>query len=290
VTWQIPLLLQVVITYIGNPIVIKKSTGLPGRTPRLVLMFLVNASLAWLLLAVFPASAIWDERLLMVGGIGVMNSVANYAHWRAADVSLSRTSVMAQGDDIIALMLGYIFLGESALLTPLLVTGLVLCMGSAVILSIRKREDGKPPPRSFLGWVAVYCTLWGIAVFSTRYFGVSGVPVPSFLVGWYTGSFAGSLVVAAVMGKEERKGGVTWNGFGWVLALCSVSITGLGLAYWVKCLVPITVVQPIVQVAESVLPTFIGLLIFKEAKNIDLWQRTLFAAGIAGSVVLGLSY
>jgi hypothetical protein len=291
--WHIPLALNVLITYVANPIAIKKSVGLPGRTPRLVLMFFGNATLAGIFLALFPEGLAWDTQMLMAAGVGVANSFACYAHWRAADISLSRTSVLAQGDDIIALALGYLILNETQFVDWAVGLGVFLCMGSAIVMSLSKRfkseETGKTP-RAFMGWVALYVTLWGVAVFSLRYFGMNGMSVPAFLFAWYGGSFIGSLVVAALMGKKEREGAITRTGLLWVLALCATSLTGLGVSYWAKCLAPITVVQPILQVAETILPTLLGLFLFKEVKEFGWKGKLLFSAGFAGSLVLAFAY
>ncbi len=290
--WQIPLALNVLITYVLNPIAIKKSVGLPGRTPRLVLMFFGNATLAGLFLVLFPEGLAWDAQMLMAAGVGVANSAACYAHWRAADISLSRTSVLAQGDDIIALALGYLVLRETQYVDWLVGLGIFLCMGSAIVMSLSKRpkdEEGKTP-RAFVAWVVLYVTLWGVAVFSLRYFGLHGMSVPAFLFAWYGGSFAGSLVVAALMGKKEREGAVTRTGLLWVLALCATSLTGLGVSYWAKVLAPITIVQPILQAAETILPTLIGLFLFKEVREFGWKGKFLFAAGFGGSLLLALVY
>jgi hypothetical protein len=53
---------------------------------------------------------------------------------------------------------------------------------------------------------------------------------------------------------------------------------------------PTTVVQPIFQVTEMVFPTLIGLIVFKEGKNLSCLEALAFAIGLGGGLVVAFSY
>jgi multidrug transporter EmrE-like cation transporter len=62
------------------------------------------------------------------------------------------------------------------------------------------------------------------------------------------------------------------------------------LAYSTAKLAPLTVYQPILMVSEAVLPSLIGLYVFHENKSLTQREKIAFVIGIAGVIIIGLSY
>jgi hypothetical protein len=95
---------------------------------------------------------------------------------------------------------------------------------------------------------------------------------------WYGGTFVGTSCVFFVLNKAGSS-----------IRIPKKEITGVGLLalsvwlsmvleFWSAKLVPITVFQPIFLVGEAILPTIIGLWIFKElgsSKNKDSEKNSL---------------
>ena len=53
---------------------------------------------------------------------------------------------------------------------------------------------------------------------------------------------------------------------------------------------PQVVVQPVLLVAEAVVPTILGLLVFIEAKKFDRAERLYALLGIVGVILLAVGY
>ncbi len=290
--WQAVVICGVFFVYCVAPIVLKRMVGLPSRTRRLTFQFLFCFILSAILLLVTRTPLTLGHTMLLVAGLGIANSFGAYAQWRAMDISLSGTSLFTQADDLIAISLGFIILGEGSLVKPVLLLGVALCLGGALVFTVmhnRDKTQGGYPLKIF-GWIAIYSVIWGVVGFAQRYFALKGLTVFQFIFAWYGGSTIGSLLVAKLMGKAEAGKPLDLKAYGSVAILSSVVILSMMLAYWAKIKAPIAVVQPIYQVGEMILPTIIGLWWFKEGKQLDLKGKLIFAAGIAGTLIIALSY
>jgi drug/metabolite transporter (DMT)-like permease len=123
-----------------------------------------------------------------------------------------------------------------------------------------------------------------------RYLSLQGMPLQNYLAAWYLGSFIGALIVFVLGGRKERGEPLTGKQMVQVASLAVVLWVSLGLEYWSKMLAPLTVVQPIYQVSEMVLPTFIGLWIFKERLGLNYKAWVAIGAGLLGGMIIALSY
>lgn len=110
------------------------------------------------------------------------------------------------------------------------------------------------------------------------------------LSNWYFGSLLGSLAVYLIAGKKEAGKPLTVRQIVKVIPLSVTIVTSVSMLYWAKTLAPITVLQPIQQVAEMILPTLLGLYLFKEVKHLTRLDKVVFAVGIAGGLIVALSY
>lgn len=295
--WQIPVLLSIVLGHLVAPNLIKRISGVPSRARNLVWQYFMTAALA-ASVAVLTGAEMWKKQVLIVAIIGAFNAFACYCHWRAVDISLSKTSLFTQADDFIAIALGYLVLHEARFLGPWLAIGVILSLGAVLWLTSAKawaveKKNGQSTAmrtRQLVGWVMLYSVIWGGAIFSMRYFAVGGMSLPSYIASWYGGSLIGALITFALAGKKERGAPLTRGQILNVLPLAITIWLSLMTAYWSKSLAPITVVQPILQVTEMIFPTIIGLWIFKEAKELTNPDYLAFGMGLVGGLIIAMSF
>ena len=287
---------RIVFGYMIAPTLIKKIATAPSRTRSLTWQYFFSAILA-LSVALFAGANLWEQRVIAVAVIGAFNAFACYCHWRAVNISLSRTSLFTQADDLICLALGYIILGEGKFLSTWLGIGLTLSLVSVSIFTfaktrVPKTDNAQNESKKWtIGvWVMLYSVIWGVAIFSMRYFSLNGMSLPSYIAAWYSGSYIGALVVFLLGGKKEAGAPLKKAQILRVAPLSLVIWLSLMSAYWAKMLAPITVVQPICQVSEMIFPTLIGLWIFKEAKELNIWSRLAIVLGLAGGTIIALSF
>lgn len=291
--WQIPVLCRIIFGYLIAPSLIKIIAGSPSRTRSLVWQYFFSAVFA-LTTALIIGADLWETRIIVVAVIGAFNAFACYCHWRAVDISLSKTSLFTQADDLTCLFLGYLILGEGKLISPFLGLGVILCVGSALLFAWQKsrevKSNGQLPKGDIWSWVILYSIIWGVAMFSMRYFALDGMALSSYIAAWYSGSLIGAFATFLLGGKKEAGQPLRSKQ---ILRIIPLSLTiwlSLMSAYWAKMLAPITVVQPIFQVAEMIFPTIIGLWIFKEIKELSLISRVAIIIGLMGGMTLIFNY
>ena len=233
----------------------------------------------------------------MVAGIGFFNSFGAYCHWQAIKISLSKTSLFTQTDDIIGMSLGYWLLNETKYLNTGLIFGIILCLGAASLLI-----SGESNIR-LIKYVAIYSIIWGIATFLERYFAITGISFSEFLVGWYGGTLVGISCILFFLKEEGLAIKVPKKEILSVGILAIAIWLSMFLGYWAAKLAPITVFQPIFMVSEAVLPTLIGLMVFKEIKSLRVktfifhdrnytfpLEKFAFLLGFAGIIAISASY
>lgn len=292
--WQIPLFLSVLIGYIIAPILIKMIARAPSRPRSLSWQYFFCGVLASAA-ALLNGADLADQRLLIVAGIGAVNAFACYCHWRAVDISMTRTALFTQGDDIIAMLLGYLILGEGKLLNSELAIGVALAVGAVLFYSLSKKQTVNSASQIngweiFGKWVLCYSVIWGGAIFSMRFFALKGLNLTSYTAAWYSGSFLGALMTLRFSSKKESGEPLKARAVISILPL-SVSIwTSLMLYYWSVSLAPITVVQPICQVSGVVFPALIGVFVFKEVETLNIKSKMAMAIGLVGALIITFSF
>lgn len=212
--WEFPVITHVLTAYILHRIVLKKVVGLPGRTRRLAWMFgfcIMFAVLHFTVTAEDVDMQNWDS-MLVVCGIGIINSFAAYASWRATDISLSITSLFTQADDLIGIGLAVVILDEARYTNSLLAAAIVLCITTAAIFPIacfrsQDSQDKQRPKWGMLAiWIAIYSVIWGGAYFAIRFFAVHSLPLAHFTIAWYSGAFVGSLIIRLFFQQKRSCG------------------------------------------------------------------------------------
>ena len=289
--WLVPVGIFIVVAFVGVRWLGKHLANQPDQIKRLLTNFGFCAAIATIL-AAFTDHLRFDVVMFGVFGIGVLNGVANIQVWRATRTSLSKTSLLAFGDDIIAVLLSIAIIGDGQYLNGLAVAGMTLCFAAGVLFWWHDASKKKQESSAFYTQVLIYSVLWGIAIFAERFYAYHALPVVEFLFGWYGGSFAVMLVAFA---WDRRHGGgteaVSFNFKDYALvAVFAVSIMlCLAIAYWAFTLAPQTAVIPVLLAAEATIPTIVGWTIFKERKLFDRWQWGFSALAIVGTILLGIS-
>lgn len=295
--WLIPIILACISSYVLQPILNKKISGLPSRTRNLCWQYCFAAIFANTLALVSDIHFFEDQRIIVIVIIGIFNALGAYCYWRAIAISLSETSLFAQADGLIAMFLGFFILGESQLFNFGLGIGIIFLL-CAVFLFVMAGRDADFQysdiifyPKKGIGmWIVFFCVIWGIAIFSMRYFALGGMPLLNYVAGWYGGSFIGALIVFSLAGGAEAGRPLLTKDILRILPLSLTIWVSLMLGYWARQLTPLIVSQPIFQIVGMILPTVIGLWVFKEIKELNLFSRAAIVIGLVGGTIIALSW
>ncbi|HBV01183.1 MAG TPA: hypothetical protein DEF00_02175 [Candidatus Taylorbacteria bacterium] len=289
-SWKTFVCIAVVYQYGLVQVAIKKIGAVPGsRTRKLVWQYLFAAFLA-LTAGAIAGRLELTPSVLIVAVIGAGNAFACYCHWRAYDISMARTAMLSTLDDFTAIGLGYLLLGELQVLTPLLTAGVVISAVSAIMFS-RVKNPSEATSRSLIFWVLGYSSIWGVAMFSLRYFSLQGLSMITFGAAWYSGAFIGALITRFVIMGRDEAGPPLSNGERAKVFLLAVLIwTSLMFCYRLRELVPVTVIQPIQLVSEMSIPAIIGMMFFGEAKKMSRKEIAVIAVGLLGAVLIAVAY
>ncbi len=288
--WRLLVLIAILFQYGLVPIAIKKIGAVEGsRTRKLVWQYFFAALLA-LTIAVLAKQVELSTRVLIVLFIGAVNAFACYCQWRAYDISVSRAAMMSNLDDLLAIGLGYAFLGELRLLTPVLTAGIAVSIISVIMFLKIKHPSGKRP-RHLIGWVLGYTAIWGIAIFFMRFFSIQGLSLLAFVTAWYVGAWLGALFTRfVVMGREEAGPPLTFSQQSKVFLLSVIIWAVIMFTYFIRTTVPITIIQPIQLVAEMSVPVVIALVFFKEARNMSRKELVIITASIIGVTLIAIGF
>ncbi len=289
--WYVPVILEILIGFGFARYLMKKCTDTCDREHYFLLQYACCASIAFLV-AAFLGQISFSKTAIAIMALGVINALATYCQWRAMALSMSKTSLFTMWDDLIAMFLSYSILREGRFFNPRLAAGVGISL-LAIGLFVRKDYKDKPAekhsPSRLYAYILAYSVIWGVASFLMRLWAVNNVPPGTFLFGWYSGSFIGALAVYKLCSPPPatRPFPVLLKR---TLPLSLAIVGSLALEFWAYSLAPLVVVQPIFLVAEIIVPTLIGLWIFKERKNLGLNGWLYFALGIGGALITALSW
>lgn len=267
-----------------------KKIGSPegSRTRKLVWQYFFAAVFAFIVAAITGRLEL-SRSVAIISAIGVINAFGCYCHWRAYDISMSRTAVMSNLDDIIAISLGYIFLGELTVLTLVLAAGVGVSLASATLFLKAKNPTEEGPKGYLIGWVFGYTCAWGVAMFSLRAFALKNIAMPTFALAWYNGSFLGALFIRFIlMGRDEAGPPLTHSARAKVSILSLGIWTSLMLDYWMREHFPITVIQPIQLVAEMSIPAIVGFYFGKATMTRK--EILVIVVGLVGVALIAIAF
>ncbi|MDP3899594.1 MAG: hypothetical protein Q8Q23_00775 [bacterium] len=254
--------------------------------------------------------------IIIVAIVGLANSLACYCQWRAVDISLSKTAILMQPDDLIAMGLGYWLLKETEFLNTSLITGIILCVTAAGMLICydKKKLVGESNWR-LLGWVMGYSVPWGVAYFLIRYCNLQDMTPVEWLVGWYFGSSVGASLILfyshdgviangkkinvilnalSQKGKIRAKLGelliILKNHPKFLIPLFAFCVwLAMLIGFWAGQRAPVTAYQPLYMVGQSVFRCLIGFYLFSEKEEISWGELSAFPVGILGSFIIAIS-
>lgn len=291
-SWQGYICIQILFGFgIARPFQ-KKAADSKERDKLLVWKFLHAAVLSSVFyLASASAGGWWHPQMALVTILGILNGVANHYHWKAMRVSLTKTSALKQFEHIIAIVLAFVFLGEYRLLfQPRVALGLVLCLLSAWLFATVREESKVFKNLVLLSSVLKYSLLWGVAIFAMRFVALERLPVVNYLFAWYGPSFFTVLVIFAFQKNGQLGLRVPKQESRWAL-LAGISIwLAQFAAYRAKQLAPVTVSQPLVMVADMLIPGLFGWYFFQEGRQFSRTEKFAALVGLAGGVVLALGF
>ena len=298
-SWQLAVVLRVIVAHGLCQYLIKKTAIKHCRTERFLWQFFFCVLIASVFMLISGGLKV-DNTFLLIVVVGFFNGLAAYFSWKAIAISLSRTSLFTFWDDIITLGLGYLILGEVKFLNPGVVVGVLMSLTAVVVFAIinyrRSSNDSTKNhlPMKFFVFVGMYSVIWGVAVFAMRYWGLSGVSLPVFGIGWYLGA----LISATLIFLFYKDGGqdqqavtkLTRRDITVTLVLAILVFTALVLGYIGYRGAPITVLQPIFLSSEMIIPSLIGLFIFHERKQFEKVDWVCFGLGLAGAMTVVWSF
>ncbi len=277
-----------------------------GRLARLFFQYILCLALAGLVLLAVNMKLGVAIRDVPPGllALGLANGLAVYWQWRAVEVHLAKFSLLAFWADILAVLLGYISLGEATYLNRWLVTGLIFTAIATIGLAVwarrnRPKEEnpGKPPPK-FFRFVFGYATISGLTSFFQRYFALGGVSQPVWLLGWYAGSLAAVVILVSWLKKRRAKIEVRETAVFSISRRNFLITAGSSLfvfanawtGYWSAQVAPITVTTPIFFTAALVVPTLIGLYVFGERKDLSRAEAAFMFIAACGGLLVAYGY
>jgi fructose-specific phosphotransferase system IIC component len=156
-----------------------------------------------------------------------------------------------------------------------------------------KKPTSGSPLRLYL-YAGAYSVMLGFGLFFMRYLGVQDTGLGTFLVNWYGGVIVAALGLVLLL-PEEANDPTTLSAVPWgdrlrIGGLNLVVLTAMSAAYTAYRLAPQTVVQPLFLVGEMIAPALIGLYVFAEREALDRYEQLVFAAGLAGGLLVALSF
>lgn len=290
-------ILRVIVAYGLTQYVIKKIVGKNRRTERFLWQFIFTFIIAgaWALVSggTVISKAFWNVVL-----IGLLAGGGTFFSWKAIHISQSRNAIFTFWDDIIAMSLSFFVLHEGHFITLPIGIGIaisfVALFGFIWYGRLQKDMKGelKPVPFVFYTYVGIYSIAWGLAAFGQRYWSYYDMPVPTFLLGWYTGTLIVAILLFLIYkDTSENQKSVAplgLKGIAEMFVLAVFILVSLGLAS-VSYRLPQTVVQPIYFVAEMIIPALIGLFIFHERKQFATIEWFFFGLGAVGAFVVVLN-
>ncbi len=295
--WYVPVVVRMLAAYVAGPLLLKPLAGQYAQAKLLLIQFAICFAVALPVAAALGQLQL-DWTIVAVGG---GNGLAAYCYRQAIAISLSRTALFAFWDDLLAMGLSYVILHEGQFLNAGLVAGVLLSVGAVIGFTVHGYRKAHPrqdtperlPTRLYL-YAGAYSVMLGFGVFFMRYLGVKETGLGTFLVNWY-GGVVGAATLLSLTVTEEAKDpaaptAVPWRDRWRIVGLSLVVLTAMSAAYTAYRLAPQTAVQPLFLVGEMVAPALIGLYVFAEREALDRYEQGAFAAGLAGGLLVALSF
>ena len=237
-SWEIAVALKIFGGSVLAPIVFRLLGDVPPRER----IYRIMLQYAWTILFAMAVALIWgfapSSDLGPIVAIGALMPFAVFFQWRAMAISPSRTGIFMEGTGIIPLLMSAILLDEWKVLgenQPLLL-GFALVLISVVLHTFadiaRKQEKGKQisPTAGFLRNSVSFMLIFSVATFLQNYWAKTSIHTSEFLVAWYVGASAGSIILFMATRHLPRSTTSTQMSFkkeNFLIFLAGVSIVAL---------------------------------------------------------------
>ena len=225
------------------------------------------------------------RNILAAAGVGALNAYGNYSNWRAYAYSLSRTALFFPLSSLIAIVLAVVILGERVLVEPTVFFGVLLSFFAMWLFQVPQKEGQFPHRRAWLFATVATVVIFGVTNYLLKPLALGGVSLHEFVVGWYGGSFIGSLTIlpferVRTMRLSRR-------------SLVAIVILSLGFVVALSLLFvtyqyggTLTQIIPLKGIALTILPAIIGWLYFGEKQGMGKREWWAFSLGLAGAVLI----
>jgi hypothetical protein len=130
--WYVPVAVRVITGYVAVPILLKPLVDRYAQATLLPLQF-AECGVGALALAAALGELHPDW---MIIAVGTANGLAAYCYRQAIAISLSRTSLFAFWDDLLAMGLSYALLGEGQFLNLRIALGVVTSVTAVVLFTV----------------------------------------------------------------------------------------------------------------------------------------------------------
>ncbi len=308
--WCVPVIIRLITAYVIAQAIIKKLTGKHSRAKRIALQFFICTLFA-LVYARGQSQPILTPATPFILIVGFANGIAAYCQWTAMHYSMSKNAVFTVWDDVIALSLGFIVLGERTFLNPSIIIGIILSLSAAALFgkseyarwkTAHKEEQAKDDVQRvanaksaivFFSCLITYSVIWGGAAFSMRYYALREIGAGTFMASWYIGALMSMLLIQSLERLRRDAHATPPLTSGDILGVGVLSVfivASLGLEYWALQLAPLVVIQPIFLVAELIIPALLGLYLFKERRYITGTEWFYFALAMYGGLQVGIGF
>ncbi|MEK7623103.1 MAG: hypothetical protein AAB408_00340 [Patescibacteria group bacterium] len=254
-------------------------------------MFLFAAIFSILIFVAEPPAPDQTWYIPGIALLGIVNSMVAWLYSRALKRGLAKSALFQPASGIVGITLSAIFLGEWKLLEPTNTSGLMLILGiiattAAAIIFGKGKSESIVIRREWLTSIVGFIVLGGVVTVAMKYLAVKHIPLPVYLLSWYTGSYVGSFFPRLV----EKN---------WQLAIAKkdllpfiiVSATAMiSLAGYFKALelAPAAVVVPLVTIGIVVGSIGSSIIIFREQKKFGLTEWVGLLIGFVGVLLLTL--
>ncbi len=295
--WLLPIFLKIIVGDLWGSWLLKKISHKESRIERFAINYFVAAVVS-VILALYFNQIYFNAVFFILLGIGFANGFAAYGQWRAIDISLSKSYLFNWGYGVIAMLLGFFILGESKFINIPIGLGIVLSLISAILFAhsgyIKHKEEnnsGKTESLALYWWILLYSVIWGVTIFSMKYFALENLGVFEMMHGRYLGSLISALVLLFFIYLKQRKLGRIDSKDMISSSLIALTVmAAFAFYYWSLILAPLVIVMPIFLFSEMVLPTLVGIFGFAEGKNFSRKEWLYFGLGFLGAVLIIIGF
>jgi hypothetical protein len=291
--WLLPVVLKIISGDLWGSWLLKKISHEKSRIERFAINYFVAAVIAGILALYFNQFS-FNTVFFILLIIGFLNGFAAYCQWRAIDISLSKSYLFNWGYSVIAMILSFFILDESKFINIPIGLGITVSLISAILFAYsgyRERKEttdnNKTGSLALYWWILSYSVIWGVVIFSMKYFALENVGVFEMMYGRYWGSLVSVLVLLFFL--YLKQGGFADVSTRDVISSSALAITvmaAFAFHYWSLILAPLVIVQPIFLLGEMVIPTLLGVFGFGEGKNFSRKEWFYFWFGFLGAILI----